>query len=168
MNREQLIKDAKSAGISPDCLKRLHRCNTEENLIQFYKDAIDFGMEHNFPSCGFWKDNSPNKEEYGIHVDETFTSKNHEFNVLLGSCDANLIFDGYTVAQAYVKDNSSVAILASDKVYVMIDCFDDSAVNIDASEKSKVVANVYGNAVVTWTDRSKGAVIVNQKNKACY
>ena len=138
-----------------------------DDMLEMYVKYIDYSLEYNFPS---------NKDlvriagdylsGYGIHVDDAFRQSNGRFTVLLGKCKADLSYSGYTVAQVFVKHESSVNLVLKDNSFVMLDCFENSIINVIANDNSKITVNAYGKAKVSKS--GTGSIKINHKLKETY
>ena len=122
----------------------------EQELINKFLHGIDFCIAHDYPSNEFIK-KSFNKEDLhrnNIYIDEDVQRRNpRQIVVLQGKCTGQLLFDGYTCSDVYVRHNSEVT--------------------IDCSRLSKIFISVYDNAKVNVTQRDGAAVYVYLHGENC-
>lgn len=140
---------AKSLGACEKGLDNLDKLN-EQELINRYIHFIDFAIEKNFPSNHFIKANFEEEVRHrnNIYVDEFIERRNaRQVVVVQGKCTGQLLYDGMTVADVYVRH--------------------DSEITIDCTRLSKVFINVYDNAKVKVLQRDGASVYVYRHGENC-
>lgn len=140
---------AKSLGACEKGLDNLDKLN-EQELINRYIHFIDFAIEKNFPSNHFIKANFEEEVRHrnNIYVDEFIERRNaRQVVVVQGKCTGQLLYDGMTVADVYVRH--------------------DSEITIDCTRLSKVFISVYDNAKVKVLQRDGASVYVYRHGENC-
>ncbi|MDM8174798.1 hypothetical protein QT327_10595 [Olivibacter sp. 47] len=169
METKKLALIAKENGICSTGLKRILSSKTKEELIQYYIEGLDFCLEHDFPSKDYLRLNGGTLlAKYGIHVDEKRTLINRARSILLGTCDASISHDGFSVSDIFIKHESNAKVFCSADSFVRIDCFDTVNVRIHASGNAKIVVNVYGSAKVAYEKKEKAQIKIINKGKETY
>lgn len=162
----ELIQQIKQDGAQKDMCRlfqmRLKPDLTIKDLAELYFRGMDFCISKDFPTVEFMRDNFKGKsEQYGVFVDDLDVDVRNERNVaLLGDCNAQMIYDGFSVSRVYVRHNSQAKITVLGYANLSVDVFDNAQVAIAvAGTKAKVLVNVYGNAKVV----STGSVKITHK-----
>lgn len=169
-NINQYILDkANEAGVcEAGALGIAHAANVDE-LLAIYVKHIDFCLSSGFlANEDLLRLAGDRLSAHGIYIDAAVELKEQEFAVLLGTFNGKMTASGYTVAQLFVKDNSSVAVEVSGNAFVVIDCFDDAVVNVTATDDCKVLVNIYGNPEVAHHCKGNAVVKVVRKGRAGY
>ena len=146
---KQLKSQAESLGACEKGLNGLEKLN-EQELINRYIHFIDFIVEKDFPSNEFIKNNFDKSllEHNNIYVDAEFERRNaRQVVVVQGESKGQLLFDGYTTSDVYVRH--------------------DSEVTIDCSRLSKIFISVYDNAKIHVTQRDGASVYVYLHGENC-
>lgn len=146
---KQLKSQAESLGACEKGLNGLEKLN-EQELINRYIHFIDFIVEKDFPSNEFIKNNFEKSllEHNNIYVDAEFERRNaRQVVVVQGESKGQLLFDGYTTSDVYVRH--------------------DSEVTIDCSRLSKIFISVYDNAKIHVTQRDGASVYVYLHGENC-
>lgn len=170
---EQIKQELKAAALRHDLCgpwqRMLDRAPDKATLVQMYMRGIDFCFGWDFPDVSYLERHFKGEcEACGLHVNETFRARNLRKAALVGRCDASLAYDGYEVAQLFVKHHSRVRLDVRGHAIVTVDCFDDSRLDIQASDDSQVTVYRYGKAVVTHTARPGSVVAVIDKHRNGY
>ena len=149
-NVGKLLKyQAEALGACEKGLSGLEKLN-EQELINRYVHFIDFVVENNWPSNEFIKENFDKSllEHNNIYVDAEFEIRNaRQVVVVQGKSNGNLLYDGMTTADVYVRHESEVT--------------------IDCSRLSKVFISVYDHAKVRVTQRDGASVYVYLHGDGC-
>lgn len=122
----------------------------EQELVNRYIHYIEFAIDKDFPSNDFIKKHFDKEllHRNNIYVDEFVERRNaRQVVVIQGKSAGNLLFDGMTVSDVYVRH--------------------DSEVTIDCSRLSKVFVNVYDRAKVTVIQRGGASVYVYLHGDSC-
>lgn len=146
---KQLKSQAERLGACQNGTQGLENLN-EQGLINRYIHFIDYASKVGFPSNEFIKENFDKSllEHNNIYVDAEFERRNaRQVVVVQGKSNGVLLYDGYTVADVYVRDSSEVV--------------------IDCSRMSKVFINVFNNANVKVTQRDGASVYVFRHGNEC-
>ena len=157
---EQLIQKLAKDEACKSSLLALRNMSIEE-MLQLYIEKIDFSICSDVMNDDFFIANSTPEQRYaaGIYVNEKYSKVNPELDVLIGETKADILIDGYSVTQLFLRDNSVANVTAKDNAYVIIDCFNDTFVKINQSNQSTVTVNLYGNAKCEYAGNVK---IVNK------
>lgn len=135
-----------------------------EALVELFVRGIDFCVKKDYPTLDFMRKNFKGKcEPYGAYVDDEVIERNREDVVLNGDSKAMLDYDGYTVANVFVRHGSQAAITAADYAVVTVDVFDDAKVFVGTAGNAQVLISVYGNATVEKANDCKGVSIVYKR-----
>ena len=165
---KQLAKEAKKKGICEDWHLRLKVTDSVEELIDMYIKGIDFCLANNYPSNDFLRKNYKGKIEHrGIYIDDQFNLKNSRFLVSLGNCSGGIEVNGYNVSEVFVKDESSVTIIAKESAFVMVDIFDHASVSVIAHDSARVCINRYGGGVKQ-EELNNSSIKIREMNKKTY
>lgn len=166
---DYILKMAIASGICEPWAEKITEAIGVDDLLKMYLKGIDFCLDKDFPSrYDLVRLGGDRLQEYGIFVDEQLTVKNSAFTVLLGKCEAELRYSGFSVGQVFIKHNSKTELMLSDKAFVVLDCFDSTIVNVKASDQAKVLVNVYGNAEISSSSVGQGVIKIVHKNKSIY
>lgn len=148
---EQLKKDGIDKGLCRMWQMKLKQGLDYEALVKMFISGIDFCIDNDYPTLDFIREHFKGKSEaFGAYVDDSVDNLLNVPNVVLnGSCRAFIEYDGYAVANVYVRHTSKCSITISEYSYVTIDVFDDAEVAVSTSGKNaNVLINVHGNAKV--------------------
>lgn len=173
-NRLQPLKnELLRTGIAHDLCKpwqkMLADAKDKATLVQMYMRGIDFCFSNDFPTVAYIEKNFRGIcEKYGLYVNETAELHNVREAAFVGRCEARCRYDNYEVAALYVKDQSELAVVATGRAIVTIDCFGDSRVRIEAAEGAQVNVYQYGNSTVEYRAEPDSKVTVTPKNKETY
>lgn len=144
-----------------DILKReaqsLHACHKAmrqwpengepQQLIELWKNNIDFALDNDFPAVDFIRDNFDRDllNENLIFVDEyvDMDMAPSGIYILNGECSGRIRFAPWTAATVYLRHSSKVTVVASDFARLFVRLYDEA----------DVVAESEGSAVVKVYDR---------------
>lgn len=149
---DRIIKQLKADGIEKGLCRgwqrKLHSGLSLEELVKLYVQGIDFCISEDYPTLDYLRDNFKGKsEQYGVYIDDEVRELNLPNVVLNGDCKAMLEYDGFVVAQAYIRHNSQASINVADNAIVTVDAFDNCKLFVAvAGSEAKVNINAYGNA----------------------
>ena len=113
----------------------------EGELVDLWKNFIDFGIEKDFPEKDFIKENLDEGllHEKGVYVDEKVTVENKSgIMVLNGKCVGSVMMNGYSVCSVYVRHDCDVNIVVGGMAKVFVHCYDDCKVNVVQKEMGRV------------------------------
>jgi len=165
-----ILEQARKSEICEPWALRIKAANNTDDLMKMYVKGIDFCLANDFPS----NDDlislvGPDKlEQYGIYVDGATAILNEPFIVLLGSTIGHVKWDGFSVGQCFIKNDSKAVIHVAGHAFVVVDAFDHSYVEITATDTAKVLVNLYGDAEIS--DQTTGDAIIKiiHKHKTTY
>ena len=143
---KQLKSQAESLGACQNGTQGLQNLN-EQGLINRYIHFIDYASKVGFPSNEFIKENFDKSllEHNNIYVDAEFERRNaRQVVVVQGKSNGVLLYDGYTVADVYVRDSSEVVIDCSRMSKVYINIYNKATVNIIQRDGASVYVYLYG------------------------
>lgn len=146
---KQLKSQAERLGACKDGTQGLEKLN-EQGLINRYIHFIDYASKVGFPSNEFIKENFDKSllEHNNIYVDAEFERRNaRQVVVVQGKSNGVLLYDGYTVADVYIRDSSEVT--------------------IDCTRMSKVFINIFNSANVRVIQRDGASVYVFRHGDKC-
>lgn len=131
----------------------LHACKkglrnfpeTEQGMIERWKENLDFAIENNFPSVEVIRDDFDRSllHENLIFVDEHLNIDDapNGVYVLNGECTGTLHFRKWAAATVYVRHTSKVSIIAEDFAKVFVRVYDEA--EADVCEFGDAVVKVY-------------------------
>jgi hypothetical protein len=165
---KELARQAKEKGICEDWYKDLLKTNDTPKLLGMYLKGIDFCLSNDYPSNEFIRNHFVGKmESYGVHLDEELSEKNVKKLVALGLCTGDIVYNGFTTGQVFMRHESFLNLTALDNSFVMVDMFDDSILTIVAYGNAKVCINQYGGTLEV-IKKENSSVKVIEKNKKTY
>lgn len=164
---QQLKKDGIAKGLCRMWQMKLVGELDMKRLIELYIKGIDFCISEDYPTLEFLRERVKGKcEPYGVFVDDETELVNPKDVVLNGVSKAMLEYDGYTVANLYIRHTSVAALVVSDHAIVTVDAFDTSHVVVAvAGDSAKVSVNLYGDSTV---ETYGNGITINRKNKKTY
>lgn len=144
-----LNKEAKHLGACERGLENLDSLN-EQELINRYLHFIEFAIDKQWPTNDFIKKHFDREllHKNNIFIDEFISRRNPRHIVVVqGKSSGELLYDGFTTSDIYVRH--------------------DSDVSIDCSRMSKVFISVYDNAKVKVVQREGSSVYVYKHSESC-
>lgn len=166
---KELAKQAKLHGICQDWYNDLKTLEDKRKMAEMYLNGIDFCLANDYPSNDYIRANfSDVINEFGIYLDDKFSTINPPKCVLLGNANGLVDITGFTVAELFAKHDSTLTVNASDNSFVMVDVFDTAGVYVTVKDNAKVCVNLYGNAEVWQEVHDAGVVKVIKKHKKTY
>lgn len=143
---ENLSETMKAEGISlgmcEDGIKGWHADSSQQELIDKFKEYIDFCQRHDWPSCDFIKTNFDRDllHKNLIFVDEHIDLDNAPSGVYIvnGECSGTIRLADWSVATLYLRHDSNVRIEAGDFARVFIRLYDNSDATVSAAENAIV------------------------------
>lgn len=151
---KQLKSQAESLGACEKGINGLERLN-EQELINRYVHFIDFAIDANFPSNEFIMENFDKSllEHNNVYVDAEFERRNaRQVVVIQGSSNGQLLYDGTTTADVYVRHNSEVSIDCSRLSKIFISVYDNAKVNVTQRDGASVYVYLHGENCSVKTD----------------
>lgn len=122
------------------------KCN-EQELINRFLHGIDFCIKHDWPSNEYIKKNFDRETLHrnNIYVDEDVQRRNpRQIVVIQGRSTGTVLYDGYTVADVYVRHDSEVTIDCSRMSKVFISVYDRAKVNVIQKDGASVYVYLHG------------------------
>lgn len=160
---EQIKRDGIQYNLCRLYQAKLKQDLTVKDLADLYFRGMDFCVEHDFPTVQFMKEHFKGRsEQYGVYVeDQAVKSRNQSHVVMIGDCNGELEYDGFSVSRVYIRHTSKAKIMVLGYANLSVDIYDNAQLAIAvAGSKAKVLVNVYGNAKI----HSTGKVKINYKN----
>ena len=103
-------------------------------LLEKYIDGIDFTITNDYPPLDFIRKNFKKEDlhRHNIYIDEevNLVESNSGVWVLLGKCTGRITFDGWAVANVYVRHESVVRVDAEDLSRVFVNVCDKAEVDM--------------------------------------
>lgn len=131
-----------SLGMCEDGIKGWHADSSQQELIDKFKEYIDFCQRHDWPSCDFIKTNFDRDllHKNLIFVDEHIDLDNAPSGVYIvnGECSGTIRLAPWSVATIYLRHTSHVRIEAGDFSRVFVRLYDDSDTVTKAGEGTAV------------------------------
>lgn len=163
--RIELARQAKAKGICPEWHETLKKTQNIKELASMFLRGIDFCTENDYPSIDFIRANFKGKvEEYGIHLDESVRLTNPRKTVLLGKSEGIIELDGFTVAEVFLKHDSTLELKASGNSFVMVSLFEKTSLTVTASDHARVRIRKHGGSV-TYSTSGDGSVKILSEQK---
>lgn len=162
---EQLRNEAIDYGLCNEWQRRFGRNATDQEMIELYKEGIDFCIQHRFPSADYIESNF-NKQQLvdnGIFVNSTMdklpmcTNDKNEY-VFVGNTKAKISIKGHRVVTLWLLDDSEVDIEILDTCRASIRVYHNSTVNILNASINPVYCYKY-------YDGGKDRFVINQRKK---
>lgn len=165
-----VLEKAIASGICEDWADKIAAVNSLDDLLKMYIKGIDFCLNNDFPAReDLLRFGGDKLHQYGICIDKRgLLLESKKFLVLLGGCETELTYSGFSVSQLFVKHTSKTKITAINNSFLVVDCFDNTNINITAKNQAKVLVNVYGNAKIKSQTEANGIVKIIHKNKNTY
>lgn len=105
-----------------------------DSLLDKYVDGIDFTITNDYPPLDFIRKNFKKEDlhRHNIYIDEevNLVESNSGVWVLLGKCTGRITFDGWAVANVYVRHESVVRVDAEDLSRVFVNVCDKAEVDM--------------------------------------
>ena len=121
------------------------RDKNKHELVSMFIKGIDFCIINEYPSISYIKQNFKDViHDHCLFVDEDVSLKNERTIVLNGRCNANVIYDKYSVGQIYIRHNSKLLLLAKDNCRVFIMTHDKSSIKVQTQGNAKASIFEYG------------------------
>lgn len=120
----------------------------DSKMIAKFKEGIDFCLAKDFPSVEYIKSHF-NKQELrngGVFVDDKRSVLNARMIVVRGLSDITARYNGNTVAEVYVTDNSKLRLYAKNHCHVILHILGNTQVYISQEDDAKVLAIRHSNA----------------------
>ena len=114
----------------------------DNKMIAKYKEGIDFCLANDFPSVEYIKSHF-NKQELrngGVFVDDKHSVLNAKMIVVRGCSDITARYNGNTVAEVYVTDNSKLRLYAKNHCHVILHILGNAQVDISQEDNAMVLA----------------------------
>lgn len=131
-----------SLGMCEDGIKGWHADSSQQELIDKFKEYIDFCQRHDWPSCDFIKTNFDREllHKNLIFVDEHIDLDNAPSGVYIvnGECSGTIRVAPWSVATLYLRHDTNVQIEAGDFARVFIRLYDNSNATVSAAENAIV------------------------------
>ena len=110
-------------------------------LIQKYKEGIDFCIQHDYPKNDFIKKNFTRDllRENGILVDDERSLLNKRMCVLQGASEAIVRYNAWNVGTVYIRHNSHAIVTAKNMAFVIVRLFDNAEVECSTQDKASIV-----------------------------
>lgn len=167
--KEELKSAAMGHGLCVPWQQMMDDISDKEMLVRMYLKGIDFCIEHDYPAVKYMEENFKGIcEPLGVFVNDIINIENYPKVVAVGYCAGQLIFDGYTLSQVFVKHQCQLDIVALDHVRVTVDCFDDSFLTVKAKGNAVVTVFRYLGAKVNIECEGTASVKVINRNKKTY
>lgn len=157
-----LVIPAIQAGGCSDGLNQLILSGDINDRIKCFLDRIDFCLAKDFPTLDYMRKNQDALMQHSVFVDRKLVRDNPERLVLLGKCDFEVNFSGFSVSRIYAKHDAFLIVTAKDNSFVVIDALDNAKVFVKTHGGARVVVNLYSAAECT------GATKIVPKNKETY
>lgn len=131
-----------SLGMCEDGIKGWHADSSQQELIDKFKEYIDFCQRHDWPSNDFIKANFDRDllHKNLIFVDEHIDLDNAPSGVYIvnGECSGTIRVAPWSVATLYLRHDTNVQIEAGDFARVFIRLYDNSNATVSAAENAIV------------------------------
>lgn len=127
--------------------QRMWRCKWDkDDLIQKFKEGIDFCILHEYPANDFIKENFNTEllRKHGVLVDDDYSLLNKRMCVLQGKSTANIRYNAWNPGTVYIRHRSKAVITAKNMSFVIVHLFDDAAVDCHSEDKAYIVVLRHG------------------------
>ena len=148
---DKLNKDLRDAairlGLCEEWTDDWSENHNKQELIEMWLRGIDFAISHNYPSNEFIKENFSAEllKENNVFIDSIIREYNlNRIAVTCGNCEGELIFDGFSSCDVYIRHTSKVHFDVSQFAKVFINLYDDAEITIKQSDIAKVYVYLHG------------------------
>lgn len=131
-----------------------------DELVEMYKEGIDFAILHNYPSNEYIKEHFGTiAENHGVFTDrDNLQISGLPTIIINGNTNGKIRLNGFDVSSVYVRHDSEVHVQVKDSAKASIRVYDNASVTIDNMGNSKVYVYKYGGKVY-----SSGNVIIKER-----
>lgn len=137
-----------------DGWQRMWRCRWDrDELIQKFKEGIDFCIQKKYPSDEFIKANFSKDilRKHAVLVDDDWSLLNQRMCVIQGRSSSIIRYNGWNPGTVYIRNNSHAEITARNMSFVIVHLFDNATVDCHAEDKASIVVLRHSEeAVVTY------------------
>lgn len=159
---DRMKSEAVSLGLCAGWTADWKEGSSKDEMLEKFVRGIDFCIEHNWPSTEVMKrDFGDAIHAHGVYVDENVKLHNPKTIILNGNCDAEIIADGFSAPEIYVRHNSVANIKVSGFSVAHISVYDNAKLNVSCDEHAKCFVYKYGCTQVS----SNGSVIIRERQK---
>ena len=129
---------------------------SKEDLVRKYLLGLDFCIENNYPTNDYMVRHFDGiMQKFGVFVSEKVDVNNTKLMVLNGECQANAVYDGFSVGNIYVRHDSNLHLEVKDSARVFISLYDHATLDIRCAETAKVIVNRFGSGKVIYLGNVK-------------
>ena len=159
---DRIKSEAVSLGLCAGWTADWKEGSSKDEMLEKFVRGIDFCIEHNWPSTEVMKrDFGDVIHAHGVYVDENVKLHNPKTIILNGNCEAEIIADGFSAPEIYVRHNSVANIKVSGFSVAHISVYDNAKLNVSCDEHAKCFVYKYGCTQVS----SNGSVIIRERQK---
>lgn len=117
----------------------------DRKMIERYKEGIDFCLANDFPSVDYIKSHF-SKEDLrngGLFMDDKHSVLNEKMIVIRGCSDITARYNGNTVAEVYITDESKLRMYAKNHCHVILHILNNAQVDISQEDDATVLAIIH-------------------------
>lgn len=121
-----------------------------DDLCEHYREGIEFILNHpGWPSNSWLIENVGRDilHRHGIYINDNAVITKPSFLVFNGACNCDVVADGFSTPELYVRDNSVIDITLTDVAIAHVNVYDDSRVAIHCDEYATCYVYQYGGSV---------------------
>lgn len=145
--KKRLAEEAKAANICAEWYNHILNATSKERLLALYFEGFDFVTENDFPSEPLRREFDDVRKHFHIYENEAFTARNARKLVAYKGTRGKAEYNGFAVAQIWLRQGAEVEVTASGNAYVTLDVAEGADAKIKVSGKSKVVVFHHGGTI---------------------
>ena len=145
--KKRLAEEAKAANICAEWYNHILNATSKERLLALYFGGFDFVTENDFPSEPLRREFDDVRKHFHIYENEAFAARNARKLVAYTGTRGKAEYNGFAVAQIWLRQGAEVEVTASGNAYVTLDVAEGADAKIKASGKSKVVVFHHGGTI---------------------
>ena len=164
---EKMKREAVRLGLCRQWTDEWDSCSDRDSLVEKFVRGLDFCIEHDWPSVREMKLHFGGvMHRHGVWADENVRCRNSPVVVLNGECVADLLYDGKSAGDVYVRHESECRIKVRGLARVFVSVYDNGSLNVDCEEGTRCFVYLHGGGIgvirgeascVTVRDRRKEA-----------
>lgn len=149
----------KEFGICSEWTEKLQKLTTDEEIVTFYMDNIEFCFENNFPKNRFLLKYRDMFRKNNLFFDETINLTNKQTIGCAGNTSGIILSIDYNVSSIYLKDSANIDFTAKGNSFNLVYVFKGASINISAKERAKVILKDHGGIIKYTTDNESNIKI---------
>lgn len=114
---------------------------SKEKMVEKMYSGLDFCLKHHWPSNDYILKHFDIdfRRKSNVYVDDKYSSLNAKQCLVLGKSNITFRYNGWSIGNIYVRDNSSAKVTAKNKSFVIVHLYENAYVTAEQLDKAKVV-----------------------------